>query len=130
MFKTVEKNIRKNVPKITCNKSQIRLNHFSVQLIIDKLGKIPEYAKLLVDEQKNILAIQFADKPATNYRKIAIVRKKDDQKINALQININEKNYEWMTVTVGKKMLASFQTIGGSEYLIGKPINQRKEDEE
>lgn len=132
MLKTVKKYTHStSIPKITCNQSTVRLNQGSANMILDKFGTIPQYIELFVDDERNFLAVKFLNKPSIQSRKIFIVHgPKNKQEIKAALININKGNYDWITKTVGKKMIASFKTIDGVDYLVGTPvnqINQRKE---
>lgn len=131
MLKKVKKYAHLSMPKITCNQSTVRLNRDSANMVLDKFGTIPQYIELFIDDEKHFLAIKFLKKPSTQSRKIfAMHDSKNKQEIKAALININKENYDWITKTVGKKMLASFKTIEGTDYLVGMPvsqINQRKE---
>lgn len=132
MLKTVKKYTHlTSIPKITCNQSTVRLNQDSANMVLDKFDTIPQYIELFVDDEKNFLAVKFLSKPSFQSRKISIVHdSKNKQEIKAILININKENYNLITKTVGKKMLASFKTIEGTDYLVGTPvnqINQRKE---
>lgn len=131
MLKKVKKYTHPSIPKITCNQSTVRLNQDSANMVLDKFDTIPQYIELFVDDEKDFLAVKFLSKPSFQSRKISIVHDlKNKQEIKAILININKENYNWITKTVGKKMLASFKTIDGVDYLIGTPvnqINQRKE---
>lgn len=131
MLKKVKRYVRPSIPKITCNQSTVRLNKDSTDMVLDKFGVIPQYIELFIDDEKHFLAIKFLKKPSIQSRKIfAMHDSKNKQEIKAALININKENYDWITKTVGKKMLASFKTIEGTDYLVGMPvsqINQRKE---
>lgn len=125
MLKAVKRYIHPSMPKITCNQSTVRLNQDSVNMVLDKFGTIPQYIELFIDDEKNFLAVKFLNKPSSQSRKIFTVHdSKNKQEIKAALININKENYDWITKTVGKKMLASFKTIDGADYLVGTPINQ------
>ena len=131
MLKKVKKYTHPSIPKITCNQSTVRLNQDSANMVLDKFDTIPQYIELFVDDEKGFLAVKFLSKPSFQSRKISIVHDlKNKQEIKAILININKENYNWITKTVGKEMLASFKTIEGTDYLVGTPvnqINQRKE---
>lgn len=131
MLKKVKRYARPSIPKITCNQSTVRLNKDSTDMVLDKFGVIPQYIELFVDEEEHFLAVKFLNKPSSQSRKIfTMYDSKNKQEIKAALININKENYDWITKTVGKKMLASFKTIEGIDYLVGTPvsqINQRKE---
>lgn len=116
MLKTVKKYTHStSIPKITCNQSTVRLNRDSVNIVLDKFGTIPQYIELFIDDEKKFLAVKFLNKPSSQSRKIFTIHdSKNKQEIKAALININKENYDWITKTVGKKMLASFKTIDGS----------------
>ena len=131
MLKKLKKYAHPSIPKITCNQSTVRLNRDSVNVVLDKFNTVPQYIELFIDDEKHFLAVKFLNKPSSQSRKIFTVHdSKNKQEIKAALININKEDYNWITKTVGKKMVASFKTINGIVYLVGTPVNQNNQRKE